>query len=706
MLTDIRMVAGIAGSGKQITLDTPVLTPNGWVLNRDLQVGDYVISQDGKPTKVLEIYDNPSLNTYELTFSDGTSIECCEDHLWSVWNNSMLHLNKEPIVLSLKDMLSHIPDAKSLVANVRSNNYYSIPLVDPVEFNEKKVPIDPYILGFLIMKNKLITSKVTSDLVEPLQELGLVGCDNRTKFIPDIYLYNSLAVRKELLAGLLDCSAIVRTRDNSRNVNCLHTTSTKFASNFVELIRGLGGVINTPNLATSSYVKKISCGFSQLPFNPYKDPFKQKMFDQYPSKVKRVKKIKSATFVGVKPGRCIVVDNPSHLYVVKDYIVTHNSYKLKNEVKSNRLYLTASTGIASVNLDEYACTIHSLIKALEPSDILKSVVNGRIYKIFHSLFEMDYSGIAIDEAPMLSREYIDALITAMDMYGDKFNRQLELYLTGDIAQLAPISGAPYFKSKYISRFKTEWLTTIYRQTDVNFKDALNDLRVGKTSKIKELLVANNCFTKEIESDFLGLTLFSTKAKVEAYNIARLRSITGYDEFVYRGSKSGKVDSSWNMFLEPVTLKVGSLVRCITNINSVEGHQVANGDMAIVQELYKNSVVISLLRNDKTVLIKSITKKILNPETKLEEGSITYMPLRLSFACTVHSIQGITTDSLQIGMSRNDKFMGRCSGMAYVALSRNTNIEGIKVIGDVSEFDSCCYIDPEYLRFINNGSNNK
>lgn len=378
------------------------------------------------------------------------------------------------------------------------------------------------------------------------------------------------------------------------------------------------------------------------------------------------------------------------------------SYKLKNEVRSNRLFLTASTGIASVNLDEYACTIHSLLKCLNGADILKALVSGRIFKTFHSIFE-DYNGIAIDEAPMLSREYIDALIMAMDVYSDKFNRQLELYLTGDIAQLAPISGEAYFKSKYISRFNTEWLTTIYRQTDVNFKEALNDLRVGKTRKIKDLLIVNNCFTKEIESDFLGLTLFSTKAKVEAYNTARLKSITGYDEFVYKGYKTGKVDKSWDMLLEPVTLKVGTLVRCITNITTVEGHQVANGDMAVVQELYKNSVVVNLLRNDKTLIIKPISKKILNPDSRLEEGSITYLPLKLSFACTIHSIQGITTESLQVSMSSNDKFMGRCSGMAYVALSRNTNIEGLKVIGDVKDFDSCCYIDPEYLRFINNGS---
>lgn len=377
------------------------------------------------------------------------------------------------------------------------------------------------------------------------------------------------------------------------------------------------------------------------------------------------------------------------------------SWKLREEVDTNKLFLTASTGIASVNLSESATTIHSLLKALTGADIVKGIVSGKLFKTYSNIFQ-DYNGIAIDEAPMLARDYIDALIKSLDVFGGMFGKELELYLTGDIAQLSPINAEPYFKSIYINRFETEFLTTIYRQTNLQFKEALNDLRVGRTAKIKQLLVDNNCFVNEVQSNFLGLTLFSTKAKVEAYNLARLRSISGYDEFEYRGTKTGKVDSSWNSFLDPVILKVGTLVRCITNHTTIDGNYVANGDMAVVEELYKDTIIINLLRNDKTVAIKRIKKKIVNPETNVEEGCINYVPLKLSFACTIHSIQGITTEKLQVSMGTNDKFMGKCSGMAYVALSRNTNVENIRVIGNVKDFDSCCYIDPEYLRFINNG----
>ena len=39
--------------GKALQVDTPVLTTDGWKRHGDLQVGDYVFGEDGKPKKVL-----------------------------------------------------------------------------------------------------------------------------------------------------------------------------------------------------------------------------------------------------------------------------------------------------------------------------------------------------------------------------------------------------------------------------------------------------------------------------------------------------------------------------------------------------------------------------------------------------------------------------------------------------------------------------
>ena len=37
------------GSGKALALDTPIATPSGWTTMGDLQVGDWVFDEEGKP---------------------------------------------------------------------------------------------------------------------------------------------------------------------------------------------------------------------------------------------------------------------------------------------------------------------------------------------------------------------------------------------------------------------------------------------------------------------------------------------------------------------------------------------------------------------------------------------------------------------------------------------------------------------------------
>ncbi len=74
-----------AGSGKLLPLDTPVPTPTGWTTMGELEIGDYVLGQDGRPAPVIftsEIEQAPEL--YELTFSDGRTETACADHQWLV----------------------------------------------------------------------------------------------------------------------------------------------------------------------------------------------------------------------------------------------------------------------------------------------------------------------------------------------------------------------------------------------------------------------------------------------------------------------------------------------------------------------------------------------------------------------------------------------------------------------------------------------
>src|SRR5690606_20429135 len=75
-------IVGKAGTGKAQPLASPILTPKGWTTMGEISPGDYVIGGDGKPTKVLGVFPQGKKPVYRVTFSDGTSTECCDEHLW------------------------------------------------------------------------------------------------------------------------------------------------------------------------------------------------------------------------------------------------------------------------------------------------------------------------------------------------------------------------------------------------------------------------------------------------------------------------------------------------------------------------------------------------------------------------------------------------------------------------------------------------
>lgn len=79
------LVAGATGSGKAVTLVTPIPTPSGWTTMGDLRIGDEVLGRDGKPTRVSflsEINETPDL--FDIHLSDGQVIRADREHQWIV----------------------------------------------------------------------------------------------------------------------------------------------------------------------------------------------------------------------------------------------------------------------------------------------------------------------------------------------------------------------------------------------------------------------------------------------------------------------------------------------------------------------------------------------------------------------------------------------------------------------------------------------
>jgi hypothetical protein len=77
-------ILGTTGSGKALPLDTPVLTPLGWVENGALKPGDEVCHPDGTVSRILSVHPQGRIPGVRLRFSDGRHADCSLDHLWHV----------------------------------------------------------------------------------------------------------------------------------------------------------------------------------------------------------------------------------------------------------------------------------------------------------------------------------------------------------------------------------------------------------------------------------------------------------------------------------------------------------------------------------------------------------------------------------------------------------------------------------------------
>jgi len=244
-----RMILGDdTGLGKAQPVNAKVQTPTGPAEIGSLQVGDQVIGSDGRPARIRGVFPQGVRQVFRVTMSDGSSTECCNEHLWTVRTGNTRRFGAGWRTLPLEKIV-----AIGLMRQKGSTGRrWSIPMTEPVQYSEKKLPVDPYLLGVLLGDGSmpgtisvtngdskildLIESRLPSDcrfgtkkknsersftvsivgqagvrnsLKKGVVELGLVGKNWTNKFIPDVYLIASLTQRVDLLRGLMDTDGYV-----------------------------------------------------------------------------------------------------------------------------------------------------------------------------------------------------------------------------------------------------------------------------------------------------------------------------------------------------------------------------------------------------------------------------------------------------------------------------------------------------------------
>jgi len=380
---DVTICTGPAGCGKAQSIDSLVLTPNGYVKMSDINIGDYVIGIDGLPTKVNGVYPQGKKDIYLITFSDGTSTECCGEHLWLTQNYEERNYRKrvrtkenQRIKIGNKGKEGSVRNTLEIMNNlfvgIKSKKInHSIPIVKPIKFEKKQTDIDPYLLGCILgdggfttaglsfttndleiietLKNKIPDNHIIKErykqnyviksigvkeniITTYLRKSNLFGLKSNEKFIPKEFLINDIETRLEILRGLLDTDGSVHKQAGTP---LFYSTSEQLIKDVTFIVQSLGGIV-TKKEKIGKYkklngeikeCKKIYTLHINLPneYIPFKLKRKIKLLKKR-TKYQPIRYIKNITLVGKKEAQCISVDDEKHLYLTNDCIVTHNTF--------------------------------------------------------------------------------------------------------------------------------------------------------------------------------------------------------------------------------------------------------------------------------------------------------------------------------------------------------------------------------------------
>jgi len=322
--------------GKALDIETPILTIDGFKKLKDIEIGEIIYGPDGKETTVTFITDiMENRPCYLVTFSNNDTIIADEEHLWTV--NSQ-NWNKERTITT-----------KELIPFLNHSNRPYVNFTKPIEFSNKNLPIDPYLLGIWLGDGNSSDGRITChkedlDFYKSIFNIKSTYTDKRNnnvtlncitnlysnlnknnllynKHIPKEYLLSSIEQRIELLRGLMDTDGSVR----KQNGGCeFYQKNEKLIDDFRYLLSSLG--IKSTKLFKIINDRKYYCVNFTTNISVFKLPRKKilQKCKEHPKNTRlyfdNIEKIESV------PVRCLQVNNDDHLFLAGNTLIpTHNT---------------------------------------------------------------------------------------------------------------------------------------------------------------------------------------------------------------------------------------------------------------------------------------------------------------------------------------------------------------------------------------------
>ena len=373
------------------------------------------------------------------------------------------------------------------------------------------------------------------------------------------------------------------------------------------------------------------------------------------------------------------------------------------------LAVVAPTGVAALNVDGRTIHDYFAFRMGLTSDLHE-------YRPPQRLDAMDM--LVIDEVSMVKASLMDMMCRALRRAkesNEPFGGTQTLFI-GDLYQLPPVQehrsddpemegyATPFFFSSESFRqldVKTIELNTVFRQRDASFVALLNAIRDGTFTgadleKLNTRLDAGyvSRSTGVEPAEDMTVTLASTNEYVNDYNLEQLAELPG-KEVRFPAEQYGVADNTKSgKFGELKDLRLKTRAQVMLQVNQ-QGY--VNGSMGTVKHIAQEAITVYVPDLGEEVEVQRYTWETY--ETRREGkklvkevvGRFTQFPLKLAWAVTVHKSQGKTFDRVVYDCGSTFE-----AGMAYVALSRCTSLEGITLTQPVQS--KHIKVHPSVVRF--------
>ncbi|MDR1086734.1 MAG: AAA family ATPase [Endomicrobium sp.] len=368
-----------------------------------------------------------------------------------------------------------------------------------------------------------------------------------------------------------------------------------------------------------------------------------------------------------------------------------------------RTIVLAPTGVAALNCGGE--TIHSFFNF--KSDVTLSKIKKK--RLSDNSIYKKVETIVIDEASMLRCDLLDCADKFLRLNREKHQEPfggVQMVFIGDLKQLPPVVKkeekhifntvyrSPYFLSAYSLNecmLHTIELTKIYRQQEAKFVSLLKAVRSG-TITDEELSELNKKVSSSILDRPMSVYLTTTNKKATYINHQYLSRINSDHAIFVAESENIENESKLLPAEHELVIKKGAQVMMLNN--DARGRWV-NGSIGTVDDIRTS------INSDKTLICVKFPNgrveyvepfkwelfkyKWNETQQQIETESAGFFkqyPLKLSWAVTIHKSQGKTFDNVVIDM----EYGAFAPGQLYVALSRCTSFDGIKLSRPITKKD--------------------